>query len=134
MEFFARHGFRDSPLYRNDGFGHDDSLSRHVAANELGDLQQVLRSGRHRWGRPTAMKTTSQIIASGRSVENDIVALLIALDERLQARLVDGNVVLFEPLDFLFIDVGAANGIASLSETGAYESPTSGAITEMFTS
>ena len=47
--------------------------------------------------------------------------LLIPLDERLQARLVDRDDVLLEPLDFLSIDVGAANRVAGLSEAGAYD-------------
>ena len=47
--------------------------------------------------------------------------LLIALDVRVETRLIDGQLVPLQPLDFLPVDVGADDVVPRFSETGAHD-------------
>ena len=74
-------------------------------------------------GVPTAMKTTSAVDDGRGDVGRELQAALplIALDDRVEARLVDRQDVLLQPVDLCLVDVGADDLVAGLGEAGAHD-------------
>ena len=72
-------------------------------------------------GVPTAMNTTSavEIAAGDVGREREAALALIPLDVVVEARLVDREDVLLQPIDLRLIEVCAHDGISGLGETRA---------------
>jgi hypothetical protein len=96
-----------------------------VAANKLGNLQHVLEircsilAGWRSYRNEDDIGRSDRLGQVGR--EGESLLFLIPLDERLQAGLVNGNLVFPQPRDLLLVDIRAADAVTRLGETGAYD-------------
>src|SRR5688500_12258515 len=113
-----RHLSRASDL---DGrLGDDHDLARHVAPGELRDLQHILKIRRAVFTRWSTNGDEKNFDIFDRRLEirgeSEPALALIALDQRIQPRLIDRQYVPLQPLDFSFIDVGTADVVARLGE------------------
>ena len=111
---------------RADGHGRlgdDDDLARHVLADELRDGEHVAEVGGAVFvGRRADGDEDDLRAGDGRGhVGGELEAplRLIALDELVEAGLVDRKDVLLESFDLGDVEIGAVHVIAGLGETGA---------------
>ena len=109
----------------NGRLGDDDDFARHVLADELRDGEHVSEIGGAVFvGRSADSDEHDFSAGDGRGHiggEFEASLRLIALDELVQAGLVDRKDVLLQSFDLGDIEIGAVHVIAGLRETGAYD-------------